>query len=320
MYEEAGLPAGVVNFLCGPGSVIGNVALASPDFAGVHFTGSTKTFNHLWKQIGENLGTYKSYPRIVGETGGKDFIFVHPSAAAQEVAVAAFCGAFEFQGQKCSAASRMYVPKTLWPDVLQRMQAMAAEVKIGDVCDPTNFINAVIDETSFDNIVSYIEYARTAEDARIVLGGQYDKSVGYFVHPTVIETTNPKFKSMQEEIFGPVLTVYPYDDEQLDATVELCDTTSPYALTGSVLGRDRLAVQAVADRLKNAAGNFYINDKPTGAVVAHQPFGGGRASGTNDKAGGEQNLLRWISPRSVKESLVPATDYLACYPYLQELK
>ncbi len=320
VYEEAGLPAGVVNFLCGPGSVIGNVALASPDFGGLHFTGSTRTFNHLWKQIGQNLENYKSYPRIVGETGGKDFIFVHPSAVAEEVAVAAFCGAFEFQGQKCSAASRMYVPKRLWPAVLEQMKAMAAEVRMGDVCDPTNFINAVIDETSFDNIVSYIEYARQAPDAAIVLGGSYDKRVGYFVQPTVIETSNPKFKSMQEEIFGPVLTVYPYEEDQLDATVELCDTTSPYALTGSVMGRDRLAVQGVADRLKNAAGNFYINDKPTGAVVAHQPFGGGRASGTNDKAGGEQNLMRWISPRSVKETLVPSTDYLACYQYIREAK
>lgn len=318
VYEEAGLPAGVVNFLCGPGSVIGEVALSSPDFGGIHFTGSTKTFNHLWKQVGERLETYKSYPRLVGETGGKDFIFVHESADPQEVAVAAFCGAFEFQGQKCSAASRMYIPKTLWPQVLERMQEMAAEVKIGDVCDPTNFINAVIDETSFDNIVSYIEYARQAADARIVLGGKYDKTVGYFVHPTVIETSNPHFKSMQEEIFGPVLTVYPYEEALLDETVALCDRTSPYALTGSVMGRDRVAIQAIADRLKNAAGNFYINDKPTGAVVAHQPFGGARASGTNDKAGGEQNLMRWISPRSVKETLVPSTDYLACYKYIKE--
>lgn len=318
VFMEAGLPAGVVNFLCGPGSVIGGTALASPDFAGLHFTGSTATFNSLWKQAGANLEHYRTYPRLVGETGGKDFIFVHPSADAREVAVAAFCGAFEYQGQKCSAASRMYVPKSLWQPVLAEMRRMAEEVRMGDVCDFGNFVNAVIDEASFDNIVSYIEYARQAPDAEIVLGGTYSKEVGYFVRPTVIETTDPRFRTMQEEIFGPVLTVYPYDEAALDETVDLCESTSPYALTGSVMGRDRLAVQAVADRLKYAAGNFYINDKPTGAVVAHQPFGGSRASGTNDKAGGEQNLMRWISPRSIKETLVPSSDYLACYGYMKE--
>ncbi len=316
VYMEAGLPAGVVNFLCGSGSLIGGVILESPDFGGIHFTGSTGTFNHLWKKVGENLTKYRSYPRLVGETGGKDFIFVHPSADVSEVAVAAFCGAFEFQGQKCSAASRMYIPKSLWPAVLEKMKKYASEVRTGDVRDPQNYINAVIDETSFDNIVSYIEYAKNSDKASIVIGGEYDKSVGYFVKPTVIETTDPKFKSMCEEIFGPVLTVYPYDDDKVDETVELCESTSPYALTGSVFGRDRVAIDRIIDRLSFAAGNFYINDKPTGAVVGMQPFGGGRASGTNDKAGAYMNLIRWVSPRAVKENLVPPVDYKATYPYM----
>ena len=252
----------------------------------------------------------------MGETGGKDFIFVHPSADKKAVATAAFCGAFEFQGQKCSAASRMYIPKSMWPEVLEDMKRMAAEVKMGDVMDPDNFINAVIDETSFDKIKSYIDYAREAADAKVVLGGTCDKSVGYFVEPTVIETTNPMFKSMVEEIFGPVLTVYPYDDEKVEETVALCDTTSPYGLTGAVFGLDRLAVEKITDQLRYAAGNFYINDKPTGAVVGMQPFGGARASGTNDKAGGEFNLIRWIIPRVIKETLVSPTDYR--YSYMKE--
>ncbi|MFA5325525.1 MAG: L-glutamate gamma-semialdehyde dehydrogenase [Bacteroidales bacterium] len=315
VYKEAGLPDGVVNFLCGSGALIGKVTMSSPDFGGIHFTGSSATFNSLWKTVGENLGKYKSYPRLVGETGGKDFIFVHPSASAKEVATAAFCGAFEYQGQKCSAASRMYVPKSLWKDILEYMKEMADDVKMGDVMDSKNYINAVIDETSFDNIVSYIDYSRGAEDASIVIGGEYNKSKGYFVKPTVIQTTNPYFKSMQEEIFGPVLTVYVYKDEDVNKTVEICDKTSPYALTGAVFGTDRVAVEKICNKLRYAAGNFYINDKPTGAVVGMQPFGGARASGTNDKAGGEFNLIRWTSPRTIKETFVPATDYK--YPYMK---
>lgn len=313
IYEEAGVPAGVVNFIPGSGSVIGKEIFASKDLAGVHFTGSSATFNTLWRQVGDNIANYRSYPRLVGETGGKDFIFVHPSAVAEEVGNAAYCGAFEFQGQKCSAASRMYAPKSLWPAVLEKIKDTAAKVKMGDVCDPSNFINAVIDEASFDNIASYIEYAKTSKDAEIVLGGGYDKSKGYFVEPTVIVTADPHFKSMEEEIFGPVLTVYVYDDADVDKAVELCDTTSPYGLTGAIWGRDRLALEKISRRLKYAAGNFYINDKPTGAVVGMQPFGGARASGTNDKAGGEFNLIRWVLPRAVKETLVPPTDHRYTY-------
>ena len=313
LYKEAGLPDGVVNFLPGSGALIGKVATSSKWFSGIHFTGSTDTFNSLWRQAGENLGKYVSYPRLVGETGGKDFIFVHPSADVKAVATAAFCGAYEFQGQKCSAASRMYVPKSLWPEVLAIMKQYASEVTVGDVRDPRNFINAVIDEASWDKIDSYIAYAEQSPDAKVVMGGGRDKRVGYFVEPTVIETTDPHFKSMEEEIFGPVLTVYPYDDDKVDETVKLCDTTSPYGLTGAVFGRDRLAVGKIADELRYAAGNFYINDKPTGAVVGNQPFGGARASGTNDKAGGEFNLIRWITPRAVKETLVSPTDYRYSY-------
>jgi len=313
LYKEAGLPDGVINFLPGSGSLIGKVATSSKWFSGIHFTGSTGTFNSLWRQAGENLGKYVSYPRLVGETGGKDFIFVHPSADAKAVATAAFCGAFEFQGQKCSAASRMYIPKSLWPEVLGIMQQYASEVKMGDVRDHTNFINAVIDEASWNNIDSYITYAEQSPDAKVVLGGGRDKSVGYFVQPTVIETTDPHFKSMEEEIFGPVLTVYPYDDDKVCEAVKLCDTTSPYGLTGAVFGKDRLAVEKITDALRYAAGNFYINDKPTGAVVGNQPFGGARASGTNDKAGGEFNLIRWIIPRVIKETLVSPTDYRYSY-------
>ena len=313
LYKEAGLPDGVINFLPGSGSLIGKVATSSKWFAGIHFTGSTGTFNSLWRQAGENLGKYVSYPRLVGETGGKDFIFVHPSADVKAVATAAFCGAFEFQGQKCSAASRMYVPKSLWPEVLGIMKQYASEVKMGDVMDHSNFINAVIDEASWDNINGYITYAEESADAKIVLGGKRDKSVGYFVEPTVIETTDPHFKSMEEEIFGPVLTVYPYDDDKVDEAVKLCDTTSPYGLTGSVFAQDRLAAEKITHDLRYAAGNFYINDKPTGAVVGNQPFGGARASGTNDKAGGEFNLIRWIIPRVIKETLVSPTDYRYTY-------
>ena len=313
LYKEAGLPDGVINFLPGSGAMIGEVATSSKWFAGIHFTGSTATFKTLWKQACANLDTYVSYPRLVGETGGKDFIFVHPSADVQAVATAAFCGAFEFQGQKCSAASRMYIPKSMWPEVLKRMKKFASEVKMGTVMDPGNFINAVIDEKSWDNIDGYLRYAEQSKDAKIVLGGSRDKSVGYFVEPTVIETSDPHFKSMEEEIFGPVLTVYPYDDDKVWEAVKLCDTTSPYGLTGSVFGLDRLEVEKISEALSYAAGNFYINDKPTGAVVGMQPFGGARASGTNDKAGGEFNLIRWVIPRVIKETLVSPTDYRYTY-------
>ena len=313
LYKEAGLPDGVINFLPGSGALIGKVCTESKYFAGIHFTGSTATFKSLWSQACSNLDRYISYPRLVGETGGKDFIFVHPSADPKAVATAAFCGAFEFQGQKCSAASRMYIPKSLWPGVLEDIKRMAAEIKMGDVLDPMNYVNAVIDEASFDKCKSYIDFAEAAADAKIVLGGKCDKSVGWFVEPTVIETTNPRFKSMEEEIFGPIITVYPYDDDKVDETAALCDETSPYGLTGAVFGRDRLAVEKIADKLAYAAGNFYINDKPTGAVVGMQPFGGARASGTNDKAGGEFNLIRWIIPRVIKETLVSPTDYRYTY-------
>lgn len=313
LYKEAGLPDGVVNFLPGSGALIGEVATSSKHFAGIHFTGSTATFNSLWNQAAKGLGKYVSYPRIVGETGGKDFIFVHPSADPKAVATAAFCGAYEFQGQKCSAASRMYIPKSLWDGVLADMKAMAAEVKMGDVMDPKNFINAVIDEASFNKAKSYIDYANEAKDAQVVMGGKCDCSKGWFVEPTVIETSNPNFKSMEEEIFAPVLTVYPYDDEKWEDTAHMCDETSPYGLTGAVFGRDRMAVEKITEILSYAAGNFYINDKPTGAVVGMQPFGGARASGTNDKAGGEFNLIRWIIPRVIKETLVSPTDYRYTY-------
>ena len=313
LYKEAGLPDGVINFLPGSGALIGEVATQSKHFAGIHFTGSTSTFNALWRQAGERLGEYVSYPRIVGETGGKDFIFVHPSADPKAVATAAFCGAFEVQGQKCSAASRMYIPKSLWKEVLTDVKKMAKEVKMGDVKDAKNYINAVIDEASFDKIKSYIDFAEKAKDAKIVMGGKCDKKKGWFVEPTIIETTNPHFKSMEEEIFGPVLTVYPYDDKKVEETAELCNTTSPYGLTGAVFGRDRMAVEKLTNLLRYAAGNFYINDKPTGAVVGMQPFGGARASGTNDKAGGEFNLIRWMVPRVIKETLVSPTDYRYTY-------
>lgn len=304
VFEEAGLPAGVINFIPGKGSVIGEVVFSHPDFAGLHFTGSRETFNALWKQVGQNLDKYKSYPRLVGETGGKDFIFVHESADIEKTARLAFLGAFEFQGQKCSAASRMYVPTTIWPDILKEMQRLGAETKVGDVRDDSCLVNAVIDEASFNNIVNYIEYARNAKEAHIVMGGTYDKSTGYFVDPTIIETSDPHFKSMEEEIFGPVLTVYQYDPADLEETLKLCDSTSPYGLTGSIIGRDRVALEKMAYALRYSAGNFYINDKPTGAVVGMQPFGGSRASGTNDKAGGEFNLIRWVQPRAIKETLI----------------
>ena len=316
VFKEAGLPDGVVNFIPGQGSVIGKVITASPDLAGFHFTGSTTTFNTLWRQIGENLGHYKSYPKIVGETGGKNYIFAHPSASALDVATAIVRGAFEYQGQKCSAGSRAYIPASLWKEVKEYVGDMLKEIKMGDVRDFSNFINAVIDEASFDNIMSYIEYAKQSPDAEIVFGGHGDKSVGYFVEPTVIQTTDPMFKSMVEEIFGPVITVYVYEDKDYEETLRLCDRTSPYGLTGSIFAYDRYAIDKAFNILRYSAGNFYINDKPTGAVIAQQPFGGSRASGTNDKAGGPLNLIRWTNPRCIKETLVPPTSY--GYPFLGE--
>lgn len=314
LLQEAGLPDGVINFLPGSGSVISDVAFKSPHLAGIHFTGSTATFKKFWKLIGENIDIYNTYPKIVGETGGKDFIFAHHSAPARELAVAILRGAFEFQGQKCSAASRAYVPKSLWEPTLAHIKEMMKTVKMGDVRDFSNFINAVIDEKSFDNIAGYIERARISKDAEIVLGGNCDKSVGYFVEPTIIVAKTPDYESICEEIFGPVITVYVYEDEKYEETLRLCDQTSPYALTGSIFAQDRYAIETAEQMLRHTAGNFYINDKPTGAVVGCQPFGGARASGTNDKAGSVLNLMRWISVRCIKETYAPATDYR--YPFL----
>lgn len=315
VMKEAGLPDGVINFIPGKGSIIGKALIPHKDLAGFHFTGSSNTFNTLWKQIGENISGYKSYPKIVGETGGKNFVFAHPSASVQEVAVALVRGAFEYQGQKCSAASRAYIPKSMWKNLRECLEAMISTIKIGDVTDFSNFMNAVIDETSFDNIKAYIDFAKNASDAEVIIGGGCDKSVGYFVEPTVILTTNPKFKTMEEEIFGPVLTIYVYEDNRFEEVLELCDSTSPYGLTGSIFARDRYAVQVALNRLRFSAGNFYINDKPTGAVVGQQPFGGSRASGTNDKAGGALNLIRWTNPRCIKETFDPPVDYT--YPFLK---
>ena len=315
LFKEAGLPDGVINFLPGRGSQVGNPVVASEHFAGLHFTGSTGTFNRLWKNIADNIDKYRSYPKIVGETGGKDFIVVHNSADPQQVAVAAVRGAFEYQGQKCSAASRMYVPSSLWNDISARIKKMLEEIKMGDVMDFSNFVNAVIDENSFDNIVGYIENARKSENAEILFGGKADKSKGYFIEPTVIVAKDPHFITMEEEIFGPVLTVYVYDGD-FDDVLELCDRTSPYALTGAVFARDREVIVKAQRKLKDSAGNFYINDKPTGAVVGQQPFGGARGSGTNDKAGAVFNLLRWTSPRTIKETFCPPKDYK--YPFMSK--
>lgn len=316
IFMEAGLPGGVINFLPGSGSLIGKIVLKHKDLAGIHFTGSSATFNQLWKNTADNIQHYRSYPRIVGETGGKDFIFVHPSAGTDEVATAIVRGAFEYQGQKCSAASRAYIPESLWPEIKAKTGEMISEIRVGDVTEFGNFMNAVIDEASFDNIVSYIEYARQSNEAEVIFGGKYDKSKGYFIEPTVILTSNPHFKSMEEEIFGPVMTIYVYKDELFDETLHLCDQTSPYGLTGSVFSNDRNAMIHACRVLRYAAGNFYYNDKPTGAVVGQQPFGGARASGTNDKAGSYLNLLRWTNPRTIKETLIPPTDFK--YPFMKE--
>ena len=314
IYKEAGLPDGVVNFLPGSGALIGKVAFADANLAGVHFTGSTSTFKGFWKAIGQNIDIYKTYPKIVGETGGKDFIMAHKSADAEQVATAIVRGAFEFQGQKCSAASRAYVPKSMWPKVKDIIGKMLKEIKMGDVRDFSAFVNAVIDEASFDNCMNYINHAKKSRGAEIVFGGNGDKSKGWFVEPTVILAKKPNYKSMCEEIFGPIITIYVYEDAKYEETCRLCDTTSPYALTGAIFANDRTALRKGAEILKYAAGNIYYNDKPTGAVVGQQPFGGARASGTNDKAGSYLNLVRWISPQAVKETFDPARNY--SYPFV----
>jgi len=314
LFQAAGLPNGVINMVTVSGKEIAKVIFEDKDFAGLHFTGSTKVFRTLWKGIGNNIDKYKSYPRIVGETGGKDFIVAHKSAIADEVATAITRGAFEYQGQKCSAASRAYIPSNIWDDVKAKLLNDVKDLKMGSPEDPKNFINAVISEKSFDNITSFIDYANKANDAEIIAGGGYDKSIGYYIEPTIIVTNNPSFKTMVEEIFGPVISIFVYDAEKWEETLELVDNTSEYALTGAILSVDRYAAEYATKMLENSAGNFYINDKPTGAVVGQQPFGGARGSGTNDKAGSILNLIRWVSPRTIKETFVPAKDYR--YPFL----
>ncbi|MDG2265624.1 MAG: aldehyde dehydrogenase family protein, partial [Candidatus Marinimicrobia bacterium] len=316
LIKEAGLPDGVINFIPGRGSVVGPLVMDHPNLAGVHFTGSTSVFQNMWEHIGGNIKQYASYPRIVGETGGKDFCIAHESVNKDALVTAMVRGAFEFQGQKCSAMSRAYIPSSIWPDVEQNLLKEMATITMGDPSDFSNFVNAVIDKNSFDSIKGFIDDASNSEDAKIIFGGTCDDSVGYFIEPTIILTTNPKFRTMCEEIFGPVLTVFLYDPSQWKETLEVVDSTSPYALTGCVMADDKDAVAEASSVLRHAAGNFYINDKPTGAVVGQQPFGGSRASGTNDKAGSMFNLARWVSQRTVKENLDPPTDYR--YPFLEE--
>ena len=316
ILKEAGLPDGVINMVYVDGPVLGNVCFKHPDFAGVHFTGSTGVFNNMWKQIGENIGNYKTYPRIVGETGGKDFVMVHPSADVDTVVAALARGAFEYQGQKCSAASRAYIPSNIAAAVKEKLVKAVQSMKVGTVEDFSNFVNAVINEKSFDKIASYISKAKKDKKAKILVGGNSSKKLGYFVEPTVIETSDPKYLTMCEEIFGPVLTIYTYPAAKFDKTLDLVNGTSKYALTGSIISQDRAAIELATEKLRHAAGNFYINDKPTGAVVGQQPFGGARASGTNDKAGSMLNLYRWLSARTIKETFNPPTDYK--YPFLNE--
>jgi len=316
VFREAGVPDGVINVVFGDPVMITDTILASPDFAGVHYTGSTFVFKEIWKKIGTNIHSYKTYPRIVGETGGKDFVVAHPSANVKQVVTGITRGAFEFQGQKCSAASRAYIPQSLWPAVKEQLITDVNSMKMGSPEDFSNFITAVIHEGSFDKLASYIDQAKKDTDAEILLGGNYDKSKGYFIEPTVIVTTNPKYTTMETELFGPVITIYVYEDAKWNETLALVDGTSEYALTGAIFSQDRYAIVEATHALQNAAGNFYINDKPTGAVVGMQPFGGARASGTNDKAGSMQNLLRWVSPRTIKETFVTPEDYR--YPFLGE--
>ncbi len=315
IFQEAGLPDGIINFVPGSGSLISNVVLNHKDLAGIHFKGSTNTFKTLWKTTSENIGKYKSFPKLVGETGGKDFIFAHNTANPLELATAVVRGGFEYQGQKCSAASRTYIPKSIWEETKKYILKMVSEMKIGDVIDFDNFVNAVIDENSFDKIMSYINKAKNSSEAEILIGGEGDKSKGYFIKPTVILTSNPHFVTMEEEIFGPVMTIYVYEDSEFENTLKICDSTSPYALTGAIFSNDKFAMIQACRILRYSAGNFYINDKPSGAMIGQQPFGGSRASGTNDKAGSYLNLLRWTSPRTIKETLLPATDFR--YPYMK---
>ncbi|SFC87050.1 delta-1-pyrroline-5-carboxylate dehydrogenase [Zunongwangia mangrovi] len=316
VFKEAGVPDGVINMVMGDPEMITDTVLESPDFAGIHYTGSTAVFKNIWAKIGNNIDKYKSYPRIVGETGGKDFIIAHPTSNPKQVATAITRGAFEFQGQKCSAASRVYLPKSLWPEIKDFLVEDVQSIKMGSPEDFTNFFTAVIHERSFDKLASYIEKVKKDDDAEIVVGGNYDKSVGYFVEPTVVLAKDPHYTTMEEELFGPVVTIYVYEDEKWEETLHVVDNTSQYALTGGVFSGDRYEAAKATDILQNAAGNFYINDKPTGAVVGQQPFGGARGSGTNDKAGSKLNLMRWISPRLIKETFVPATDYK--YPFMKE--
>ncbi len=316
LFKDAGLPDGVINMVSGPGSSIGNPVLDSPHLAGIHFTGSTSTLQTMWKTVGSNIKKYHTYPRIVGETGGKDFIVAHNSSDVQELTVAIVRGAFEYQGQKCSAASRAYIPKSIWPELKDNLVKMTKEITMGDPEDFTNFMCAVIDRAAYDSITEYIDFAKDSSDAEFIVGGSYDDSKGYYIDPTIIVTTDPKFKTMQEEIFGPVITIYVYPDDKYEETLHLCDETSPYALTGAIFSKDREAAVLATRILENAAGNFYINDKPTGAVVGQQPFGGARASGTNDKAGSMINLLRWVSPRTIKENFIPPHDFR--YPHMDE--
>lgn len=314
IFIEAGIPAGVINLVYTSGPVMAKVIFEHPDFAGIHFTGSTGVFQSMWKAIGANIEKYKSYPRIVGETGGKDYILAHPSCDAKAVATAIVRGGFEYQGQKCSAASRVYVPKSRWHEIKGYVATQLSEIKMGDPEDFSNFVNAVIDEASFDKLAGVINDAKASTDAKVIFGGKCDKSKGYFIEPTIIETSNPNYTSMHEELFGPVLTLYVYHDNKFEETMDILDKTSIYALTGAIFSQDRYAAELATKRLVNTAGNFYINDKPTGAVVGQQPFGGARGSGTNDKAGSAINLMRWVSPRTIKETFVPAHDYK--YPFL----
>jgi 1-pyrroline-5-carboxylate dehydrogenase len=314
LFQEAGLPDGVVNLVYGRGSAIGDPVLASPDLAGIHFTGSTAVFQNMWKTVGANIETYRNYPRIVGETGGKDFIVAHPSADVESVATAIIRGSFEYQGQKCSAASRVYAPSNLWPDLREQLADQVAALRIGDVSDFENFMGAVIDSSSFATQKDAIEEARSHGETEVLVGGDADDSEGYFVQPTVIETKDPGFRLLRDELFGPVVTAYVYPEGEYEHALELVDRTAPYGLTGAVFARDRAAIELADEKLQYAAGNFYVNDKPTGAVVGQQPFGGARASGTNDKAGSMWNLIRWVSPRTIKETFVPPTDYR--YPFL----
>ncbi|NLO92128.1 MAG: L-glutamate gamma-semialdehyde dehydrogenase, partial [Elusimicrobia bacterium] len=314
--KAAGLPDGVINMVAGSGAEVGDPIIDHPDLAGIHFTGSTRVFQSMWSKIGRDIAKYRNYPRLVGETGGKDFIFIHPDADIHAAGIAIVRGSFEYQGQKCSAASRVYVPKSRWPQLKEIVCDEMASIRMGGVEDFRNYVNAVIDRGAFANIKDYINHAKNSTEAKIAAGGNWNDSTGYFIQPTMIEAMMPRYKSMTEEIFGPVVSVYAYEDSQLDQALELCDTTSPYSLTGSVFATDRRNIEHVARALRNASGNFYINDKPTGAVVGQQPFGGARASGTNDKAGSMLNLLRWVSPRAVKETFVPPHEY--AYPFMAE--